>query len=84
MVKVTPSGVEVQVADLLRFDNDGNELDVSRRDRLGFGPSPEDKFYTSLWQSAPEFGPWHLDDMPFPERTALLEQKARDYEAKKK
>ena len=53
MVKVTPSGVEVQVADLLRFDNDGNELDVSRRDRLGFGPSPEDKFYTSLWQVFP-------------------------------
>ena len=79
VVKVTPSGVEVEVADLLRFDNDGYELDVSRRDRLGFGPSPEDKFYTSLWQSAPEFGPWHLDDMPFAERTALFEQKAQRF-----
>jgi hypothetical protein len=84
VVKVTPDAVEVQVADLLQFDKDGKETDASRRDRLGFGPSPEDKFHTSLWQSAPEFGPWHLDDMPFPERTALLEQKARDYEAKKK
>jgi hypothetical protein len=73
VVKVTPSGVEVQVAELLRFDNDGKELDVSRRDRLGFEPSPEDKFYTSLWQSAPEFGPWHLDDMPFEKRKYLLE-----------
>jgi hypothetical protein len=79
VVKVTPSGVEVEVADRLRFDNDGYELDVSRRDRLGFGPSPEDKFYTSLWQSAPEFGPWHLDDMPFAERTTLLEQKAQRF-----
>ena len=69
----------MEVADLLRFDNDGYELDVSRRDRLGFGPSPEDKFYTSLWQSAPEFGPWHLDNMPFAERTALLEQKAQRF-----
>jgi hypothetical protein len=77
VVKATPSGVEVQVADLLRFDNDGYELDVSRRDRLGFGPSPEDKFYTFLWQAAPEFGPWHLDDMPFEERTAKIEHHQR-------
>jgi hypothetical protein len=82
VVKVTPNGVDVQTAgELLRFDNDGYELDVSRRDRLGFGPSPEDKFYTSLWQSAPEFAPWHLDDMPFAERTALLEQKNRELKA---
>jgi len=81
VVKVTPTGVEVEVADLLQFDNDGYELDISRRDRLGFGPSPEDKFYTFLWQSAPEFAPWHLDDMPFAERTALLEQKTREVKA---
>jgi hypothetical protein len=80
VVKATPSGVEVQVADLLRFDNDGYELDVSRRDRLGFGPSPEDNFYTFLWEAAPEFGPWHLDDMPFAERTALFEEKARKFQ----
>jgi hypothetical protein len=85
VAKVTPDGVEVHSGnELLRFDKDGNELDVSRRDRLGFGPSPESKFHTVLWQSAPEFGPLHLDDIPFAERTALLEQSTRDYEAKKK
>jgi hypothetical protein len=76
-IKIAPSRVEVQVADLqtgnlIRFDTSGKETDVSRRDRLGFGPSPEDKFYTSLWQSAPEFGPWHLDNMPFEKRKHLL------------
>jgi hypothetical protein len=88
-INITPSCVEVQVADLqtadlIRFDTSGKETDVSRRERLGFGPSPGDKFYNSLWYSAPEFGPWHLDDMPFSERTALLEQKARDFNARKK
>jgi hypothetical protein len=78
VVKVTPLGVEVEVSDLLRFDNNGNEPDAIRRDRLGFGPSPDDNFYTFLWYSAPEFGPWHIDDMPFAERTALLEQKLHD------
>jgi hypothetical protein len=73
VVKVTPTGVEVQVTDLMRFDNDGYEVDDCRRDRIGFGPSPEDKFHTSLWQSAPEFGPWHLDDMPFAERKHLVD-----------
>src|ERR1019366_7990352 len=77
VVKVTPEGVDVQVvdlqtADLIRFDTSGKETDVSRRDRLGFGPS-EDPFYNSLWHSAPEFGPWHLDDMPFEKRKHLLE-----------
>ena len=77
VAKVTPDSVEVHSGnERLRFDKDGNELDVSRRDRLGFGPSPESKFHTVLWQSAPEFGPWHLDDIPFAERTALLEQAA--------
>ena len=79
-VRVTPTGVEVQTAgELLRFDNDGYELDVSRRERLGFGPSPGDRFHNSLWFNAPEFQPWHLDDMPFVERTALLEQKAQRF-----
>ena len=63
VVKVTPTDVEVEVTDLLRFGNNGTETDASRRDRLGFGPSPDDKFHTTLWQSAPEFarsafGPW--------------------------
>jgi hypothetical protein len=47
-------------AELLRFDNEGNELDDSRRARLGFGPSPDDKFHTVLWNTAPECQPWHL------------------------
>ncbi len=46
---VTPTGVDAQTAgELLRFDNEGKELDVSRRERLGFGPSPGDKFYNSV------------------------------------
>jgi len=83
VVKVTPTAVEVEVADLLQFDNNGYELDVSRRDRLGFGPSPEDRFLNFLWFSAPEFQPWHLDDIPFAERTALLEQQAREVKAER-
>ncbi len=82
VVKVTPSGVDVQTdRELVRFDKDGNETDVGRRDRLGFGPSPESKFHTVLWQFAPEFAPWQLDDIPFAERTASLEQEARKWEA---
>jgi hypothetical protein len=86
VVGVTPSGVEVRTHDgeLLQFDANGKEADASRRDRLGFGPSPESKFHTVLWHSAPEFQPWELDDMPFAERSLLLEQARRDWEAKKK
>jgi hypothetical protein len=83
VVKVMPSGVEVEVADLLSFDSNGRETDASRRERLGFGPTPGDRFLNFLWHSAPEFGPWNLDDMPFAERTALLEQARRDHEAKR-
>jgi hypothetical protein len=80
VVKVTPSGVEVRAIDgeLHRFDNKAYELDADRRERLGFGPSPESKFHAVLWQSAPEFQPWHLVDIPFAERTALLEKKVGD------
>jgi hypothetical protein len=61
VVEITPLGVVVQAdAGVLRFDNNGKELDVSRRDRLGFGPSPENTFHTVLWQCAPEFQPWEL------------------------
>jgi hypothetical protein len=78
VVQVTPTGVEVEVSDLLLFDNNGYELDYCRRERLGFGPSPGDPFHNSLWHEAPEFGPWHLDDMHFAERTALIEQADRE------
>ena len=30
-----------------------------------------------------ECGAWHIDDMPFTERKAWLEQGARDYEARR-
>lgn len=66
VVKVMPSGVEVRASDggLYRFDHKGYELDADRRARLGFEPSPESTFHAVLWQSAPEFQPWHLDDIP--------------------
>lgn len=82
VVKVTPEGVEVQTygsisrrmpSYLLRFDTNGNELDVSRRERLGFGPSPENKFHTVLWQSAPEFQPWHISGT-FTERQQTMRE----------
>jgi len=87
VVEVTPSGVVVEelpwpwIPDskggtIFHFDHNGNEPDVSHCNRLGFGPSPEDKFHTVLWCSAPEFQPWHLDDMPLAERTALIEKKS--------
>lgn len=44
VVKVTPTGVEVQVTDLMRFNNDGYEVDDCRRDRVGFGPTPGTSF----------------------------------------
>jgi hypothetical protein len=56
--------IAMNKAELLRFDNEGNELDDSRRARLGFGPSPEDKFHTVLWNTAPECQPWHLVPVP--------------------
>ena len=66
VVKVTPSGMEVRAIDggLYRFDNTGYELDGDRRERLGFGPNPESRFDAVLWQSAPEFQPWHLVGIP--------------------
>jgi hypothetical protein len=48
---------------LFRFDHEGKELDESRRDRLGFGPSPDDKFHTVLWHTAPECQPWEIKDV---------------------
>jgi len=79
VVEVTPSGVVVQQGQALHyFDKNGIELEDSRRHRLGFGPSPESKFHTILWQCAPEFRPLELDDIPFAERTALRERASRE------
>jgi hypothetical protein len=63
VVKVTPSGVNVQTdkVGLLRFDNEGKTCD-------GNGTF--------------ECGPWCIDDMPFTERTALLEQQYRKFKEK--
>jgi hypothetical protein len=63
ITKVTPDGVEVKSENnLLCFDNEGNELDGSRRDRLGFGPNPKSPFETAIWYAAPEFQAWQLLD----------------------
>jgi hypothetical protein len=64
VVEVSPSGVAVKTEDgeLLRFDKNGRQTDASRRDTLGFGPSPESKFHTVLWFSAPECQPWEIDE----------------------
>jgi hypothetical protein len=58
VVKVTPSGVEVQTSkgELLRFDSDGKGLN----------------------EGTYENGRWELDDIPFAERTALIEQAAEE------
>jgi YbbR domain-containing protein len=56
---------DIQTTDkvkVLLFDNEGNELDVSRRNRLGFGPDSESKMDRVLWACGPEFQPWQLLD----------------------
>ncbi len=45
---------------LFIFDKYGKETEESRRERLGFGPSPDDKFHTVLWNIAPECQPWEI------------------------
>jgi hypothetical protein len=90
VVKTTSAGVEVKSAErwgessqrmeeigIVRFDNNGVELEVDRRKRHGFEPGVEradwsDPFMQSVWYGAPECGPWQLDDMPFEERTAKI------------
>src|SRR5260370_37066198 len=87
VVKVTPSGVDVQTpeivgglpsihAELLHFDNNGRSYVTEL-------PSSYDSTAHPLspwgWNGNGTFecGPWELDDIPFAERTALLEQGAR-------
>ena len=65
VVKVTPEGVDVDAYELLHFDKDG-------RSYLTELPGPQDWKPNGTY----ECGPWYLDDMPFTERTALLEQGA--------
>jgi hypothetical protein len=64
---------------IVRFDNNGIELEADRRKRHGFEPGPgfsQDRFMQSVWYGAPECGPWTLDDIPFAERTAKIEETA--------
>ena len=86
VVAVSPSGAEVRSlqGELIKFDANGRETDAGRRERLGFGPTPGDRFHTALFNGAPEFQPWELDGMPFAERTVLIEQQRREWEAQKK
>lgn len=76
VVKITSAGVEVLAGkSTIRFDNNGTELEVERRKRHGFEPEPgfsHDRFMQSVWYTAPECGPWQLDDMPFEERKAKI------------
>jgi hypothetical protein len=89
VVNVTSEGVEVQVVGepLIRLDNNGIELEADRRKRHGFEPEPgfrHDRFMQSIWYTAPECGPWTLDDMPFAERTANIEESNAECEASAK
>jgi len=72
VVAVTPSGMaETTEIELVRFNTNGKETDFSRRDRLGFGPSHDDKFLNMLWEVAPEFQPWEL----------ITEEEERQYQS---
>jgi hypothetical protein len=56
--------------ELLRFDQNGKQCDNNGR-------------AYDIWANdvgTHEAGPWRLDDIPFAERTALLEQARQDYE----
>ena len=86
VVAVTRSGVDVQTGvmqndgtwnahELIRFDKDGKETEASRRDRLGFGPSPGDKFHNVLWFSAPEFQPYVIEENISAEELASFKAK---------
>jgi len=64
---------------IVRLDSNGIELEADRRKRHGFEPGPgfsQDRFMQSVWYGAPECGPWQLDELPFEERTAKIEENA--------
>jgi len=76
VVKVTPSGVDVQTSgELLHFDDNGRSYVTELPSSYRSTAHP-----LSPWgwdgNGTYECGPWYLDDMPFTERTALLEQGA--------
>jgi hypothetical protein len=73
VVKVTPSGVEVQIGgpggELWRFDSNGKACDSRGTGMFEPGPWEHNGIPGTY-----ECGPWELDDIPFAERTALGEQ----------
>ena len=88
VVKVTPSGVIVKLA---RAQGPINEPTLIRFDTNGKAYDSSDIYNGNMWGGSDpripgthECGPWELDDIPFAERTARLQQKARDWEARKK
>jgi hypothetical protein len=91
VVKVTPSGADVQTGvmqdngtwnahELLHFDNNGRSYVTELPSSYDSAAHP-----LSPWgwngNGTYECGPWELDDVPFADRTALLEQKAREWKA---
>lgn len=82
VVKVTPLGVDVQTADeVLHFDTNGRSYVTELQPSYDPTAHP-----LSPWRwdgnGTYECGPWELDDMPFAERTALLEQRWADWRRK--
>jgi len=86
VVKVTPSGVDVQAVDerlysneqLLHFDANGRSYVTE------LPPSYDPKAHpASPWgwkgNGTYECGPWYIDGMPFAEREALYEQLAQKF-----
>jgi hypothetical protein len=92
VVKVTPSGVDVQTGvmqndgtwnahELLHFDHNGRSYVTELPSSYDGTSHP-----LSPWgwdgNGTYECGPWYLDDMPFVERTAFLEHLWADWQRK--
>lgn len=89
VVKVTPSGVDVQTDDgtwnapheLLHFDDKGRSYITELRSSYDSTAHP-----LSPWgwdgNGTYECGPWFIDDMPFAEREALDEKERQEYRDK--
>jgi len=85
VVKVTPSGVDVQgglgyskedaAEQILHFDKDG-------RSYLTESELSDDRDWSLKINGTYECGPWIIDAIPFAERDALLEPRRKLYAAK--
>jgi len=79
VVKLTPRGVDVQTdSELLHFDDNGRSYVTELPSSYDSTAHP-----LSPWRwngnGTYECGPWELDDIPFAEREALLEQAAQRF-----